>query len=115
MTLSFDELRYYIVTTCKIDRIGILPPHNCYLLTLHLCVLLGTREVAKPKPKKKPEEEEMAAATVIQPKAKAKENFFVGLIDRQLEEDSICGKVAQFFTRVNILRHFITRDVLYNI
>ena len=72
-------------------------------LALHLCVLSGTREVAKPKPKKKPEEEEMAAATVIQPKAKAKDNFFVGLIDRQLEEDSICGKVAQFFTRVNIL------------
>jgi len=58
--------------------------------------------VAKPKPKAPEEGEAGPAATIIHMnKPKPKENFIVNLIDRQLEEDSLCSKVAQFFKQVN--------------
>lgn len=88
------------MTTCNL-KINYL---SCFII-LHF---LGTREVAKPTPKKPKEGEEnpMLAPTIIH-KPAPKENFFMGLIDKQLHEDSLCSKMAKFFQQV---RQFETQD-----
>lgn len=58
----------------------------------------GTREVAKPKPKN-PEGQDPLLAQL---KPKQNESFVHSLIDRQLEEDSICGKIGKFFRQVSL-------------
>ncbi|XP_067943590.1 chitin synthase chs-2-like [Watersipora subatra] len=79
-------------------------PSGYLLLTIFMLtnmhnVSWGTREVAKPKPKKKPEDEEAPAGTVIVQKPKKSDSFLTNLIDRQTEEDSLCGKMAVFFQK----------------
>ena len=69
----------------------------------------GTREVAKPAPKKPKEGEEQAAPTVIH-KPPPKESLLISLIDRQLHEDSLCSKMAQFFRQVRIRVKTVCHD-----
>lgn len=67
-----------------------------YMLTNMHNVSWGTREVAKAKPKVT-DPNSIEQQLVEQQRKKQNDNFLVGLIDRQLEEDSICGKIGQFF------------------
>lgn len=62
------------------------------------CLVTGTREVPKPTPKKSQTEDEVV--TVVQQKP-PQGGFINDLIDRQLQEDSLCGKVGSFLQRVS--------------